>query len=563
MTASHAPAVAASADRRPVTYYGPDFPFAYDDWLTHPQGLGMLPADRHGTEVAIVGAGAAGMVAAYELMRLGLKPVIYEAGRIGGRLRSQPFEGADGVVCELGGMRFPISSRAFFHYCDRVGLQSVPFPNPLEPHTPSTVIDLEGETIYVEQLQDLPPLFHEVGDAWREALEESASFTAIQDAIRARDTTRLKELWNALVPVWDDRSFYDFVATSRAFASRSFRHREVFGQVGFGTGGWDTDFPNSMLEILRVVVTNCDEDQRLIVGGVEQMPRGLWRRAAERMAHWPQGTTLERLHAGATRPRVARIGSAPGGGFAITDRWGETREYPAALVTCQSWLLTTHIDTDESLFAHPLWMALDRTRYMQSAKTFVMVDRAFWHERDPATGRYRMSMTLTDRLSRGTYLFDHGPDKPSVICLSYSWMGDALKLLPLTIDKRVDLMLGALTRIYPDLDLKQHIIGDPITVSWESDPNFLGAFKGALPGHYRYNRRMYCHFKQDELPPHERGIFLAGDDISWTPGWVEGAVTTGLNAVWGILNHLGGRCHPENPGPGDRFAELAPLRLAD
>jgi tryptophan 2-monooxygenase len=208
-------------------------------------------------------------------------------------------------------------------------------------------------------------------------------------------------------------------------------------------------------------------------------------------------------------------------------------------------------------------MALDRTRYMQSAKTFVMVDRAFWHERDPATGRYRMSMTLTDRLSRGTYLFDHGPDKPSVICLSYSWMGDALKLLPLTIDKRVDLMLGALTRIYPDLDLKQHIIGDPITVSWESDPNFLGAFKGALPGHYRYNRRMYCHFKQDELPPHERGIFLAGDDISWTPGWVEGAVTTGLNAVWGILNHLGGRCHPENPGPGDRFAELAPVALPD
>ena len=58
------------------------------------------------------------------------------------------------------------------------------------------------------------------------------------------------------------------------------------------------------------------------------------------------------------------------------------------LVTCQSWLLTTHIDCDESLFSHPLWMALDRTRYMQSSKTFVMVDRPFWNDRDPATGRY-------------------------------------------------------------------------------------------------------------------------------------------------------------------------------
>ena len=82
----------------PVTIFGPDFPFAYDDWLQHPQGLAQLPAGAHGTEVAIVGAGMAGMTAAYELMKLGLKPVIYEASRMGGRLRSQPFEGGQGVV---------------------------------------------------------------------------------------------------------------------------------------------------------------------------------------------------------------------------------------------------------------------------------------------------------------------------------------------------------------------------------------------------------------------------------------------------------------------------------
>ena len=45
MTASHAPATGASTDRRPVTYFGPDFPFAYDDWIAHPKGLGALPAE--------------------------------------------------------------------------------------------------------------------------------------------------------------------------------------------------------------------------------------------------------------------------------------------------------------------------------------------------------------------------------------------------------------------------------------------------------------------------------------------------------------------------------------
>jgi tryptophan 2-monooxygenase len=172
-------------------------------------------------------------------------------------------------------------------------------------------------------------------------------------------------------------------------------------------------------------------------------------------------------------------------------------------------------------------------------------------------------MTLTDRLTRGTYLFDNGEGQPGVICLTYSWMSDALKMLPEPVERRVKLALNALRKIYPGVDIASHIIGDPITVSWEADRHFLGAFKGALPGHYRYNQRMYAHFVQDEMPEEQRGIFIAGDDVSWTPAWVEGAVQTSLNAVWGIMHHLGGSTHPANPGPGDVFPGLQPLVLPD
>ena len=65
MTASHSTKMAESTDPRPVTVFGPDFPFPYDDWIKHPKGLGRLPPGRHGSEVAIIGAGMAGMVAAY------------------------------------------------------------------------------------------------------------------------------------------------------------------------------------------------------------------------------------------------------------------------------------------------------------------------------------------------------------------------------------------------------------------------------------------------------------------------------------------------------------------
>ena len=555
---THTPAPAAA-----VTQFGPDFPFAFDDWIAHPAGLGQLPAQHHGAEVAIVGAGMAGMVAAYELMKLGFKPVLYEASRMGGRLRSQRFEGTRDVVAELGGMRFPVSGTAFFHYVNLLGLQTKPFPNPLSAAAGSTVVDLEGVSHYARSLDDLPPLFREVADAWGQALETGALFGEMQNAIRARDVPTLKRLWNALVPLWDDRTFYDFIASSSAFAKLSFRHREVFGQVGFGTGGWDSDFPNSMLEILRVVMTNCDDEQRLIVGGADQVPCGLWRHAPDACVHWPAGTTLEQLHQGATRAGVRALARAADGQLEVTDTWGNVRRYGAVLSTCQSWLLTTQIDCEESLFSQKMWMALDRTRYMQSSKTFVMVDRPFWKDIDPATGREVMSMTLTDRLTRGTYLFDNGPGQPSVICLSYAWMGDALKMLPQPVEKRVKLALDALAKIYPGVDIASHIIGDPVCVSWEADPHFLGAFKGALPGHYRYNHRMYSHFMQDDLPAQQKGLFIAGDDVSWTPAWVEGAVQTALNAVWGVLHHFGGSTPHNNPGPGDVFAEIGPLALED
>lgn len=516
-----------------------------------------------GTEVAVIGGGVSGMVAAYELMKIGVTPVIYEIGRLGGRLRSEPFSAAPNIVAELGGMRFPASGSALWHYINLLGLESRDFPNPLTEAAPTTVVDLAGETHFAHTLDDLPELFHEVAAAWEAALEDVASLADVQAAMAERDPAAVKAIWDPLVEAWDDRTFYDFLATAPAFQALSYRHKEVFGQVGFGTGGWDSDFPNSMLEILRVVMAGFEDEQRFIVGGAEQIPRGIWAHAPEQIVGHPAGTSLSSLHDGVARPGATAISRRPDGRIDVTDRWGRTTPYEAVLVTTQSWLLTTSIDVEESLLSQKLWMALDRTRYMQSSKTFVMVDRPFWKDLDPATGRPPMSMTLTDRNTRGTYLIDNGDDEPAVILLSYAWQSDAMKVLAMSAEQRADLALDTLEQIYPDTDLRSHIIGEPITVSWEADPHFLGAFKGAMPGHYRYNRRMHSHFLQADFPPSQRGIFLAGDDVSWTPGWAEGAVHTALNAAWGIMTHLGGTSPATNPGPGDVYAEVGPIELPD
>ena len=546
-----------------LTAFGPDFPFDFASWLAHPAGVAELPPDAAGKEVAIIGAGIAGVVTGYELMKLGLSPVLYEIGRIGGRLRSEPFDAAPHIVAELGGMRFPTSGSMLWHYIDLVGLEGRDFPNPLTPAAPTTVIELAGEKHFARSQEDLPRLFQEVLGAWDDSLEQTVQLSALQDAMRRRDPAAVKRLWDPIVEAWDDRTFYDFVATSEAFGKLTYRHREVFGQVGFGTGGWDADFPNSMLEILRVVAAGFEDDQKFIVGGSEQIPRRLWSHAPEDIRGHPVGTSLASLHAGSTRPGVTAVWREPNGRIGVTDRWGITKVYDAVLFSVQSWLLTTAIKVDEALFSQKVWMALDRTRYMQSSKTFVMVDEPFWRTQAKEGQPPPLSMTLTDRSTRGTYLIDNGDDQPAVIVLSYAWAGDAMKVLPMDAAQRAELALETLAEIYPETDIRRHIIGEPISVSWEADPHFLGAFKGALPGHYRYNRRMHSHFIQDHFPAAQRGVFLAGDDVSWTPGWAEGAVHTALNAVWGIVHHLGGTSHPDNPGPGDLYPTIGPVELPD
>ncbi|ONT07992.1 hypothetical protein A8E36_10055, partial [Burkholderia cenocepacia] len=49
----------------------------------------------------------------------------------------------------------------------------------------------------------------------------------------------------------------------------------LFGQIGFGTGGWNTDYPNGFLEVLRVLYTGLDVDHRLMYDGTSTLPNTL------------------------------------------------------------------------------------------------------------------------------------------------------------------------------------------------------------------------------------------------------------------------------------------------
>ena len=88
-----------------------------------------LPANTGRRQrVVVVGAGMAGLVAAYELVRAGHDVEILEAqGRIGGRVLTlrEPF--APGLHAEAGAMRIPRSHDLTLAYIEKFALPTFPF----------------------------------------------------------------------------------------------------------------------------------------------------------------------------------------------------------------------------------------------------------------------------------------------------------------------------------------------------------------------------------------------------------------------------------------------------
>jgi lysine 2-monooxygenase len=587
-----------------VTALIPDFPFHYrrflDTAVSNGTPLAQVSSLAYGSQVLIVGAGVAGMVAAYEAMRMGLHPVVVEASdRIGGRLYSyvtgDPQDPDNSMICEMGAMRFPVSGKASMHYFDKVGMtaNSTDFPNPGSPATPSTVVDYQQRQVYYEG-DNLPLEYADIEDKlFKVFLEQDPiNFTEMETAMSegSIDQVKIKTLWNAILDAgWDNLSFFAAMVEQAGWSREDI---DLFGQIGFGTGGWNTDYPNCFLEVLRVLYTGLDTNHKLMFDGSSELPTRLWNRApdalGDAMVHWAAGTTVQSLTtqviAQPFKQEVRQIIRRPDGKF---DVWvydhnlGNDRQYtfPAVVYTPHKRILdkfrymdgAARFDQMNDLLSPKEWEAVMYTHYMQSAKIFAQTKRPFWTDVG-SDFQHKMSVTLSDRITRGTYLLDYGQSlgsyRGSGMFLSYTWNDDSLKFQgdrSAPLPSHVQLCTTLLDSVYAphQLDLANEFgMTNPfVEINWEEQPFFLCAFKMNLPGQYEYQRLLFSQFMNGASSSNPDGFILAGDDVSWTGGWAEGAVTTALNAVNKLAVKFNGGTYPNNRGPIDDWQVLQPKAL--
>ncbi len=465
----------------------------------------------HPARVAIVGAGAAGLVAAFELIRVGIQPVIYEAsGRIGGRLYSYRFPGDSNAIAELGAMRFPPTAATLNHYLKKFDLDTQTFPDPL---VVPTILYVNSERYICRNEAELPRPLQRVSKKWAKLVDQ----IIIEKQKKILDKESLRDFWQEQVDRYADVTFY------QALRDDGWNSEEInlFGSLGLGTGGFDSIYNLSFLEILRIVNCRWERNQKLIKGGAEQLAARLWntRRECRRF----KITSVRELNQDRWRQEVRSI-VLDQNRVCVTDRSGYTDRFDAAILTCAFPAIEAGIDIDPGIFSPDVMQAIRRAHYIRSSKVFVRTRKAFWKQ-EP----HFPLCAITDEITRGTYFFNFEDSESGVICLSYTWEDSSQKFLAVSPEQQVNICLKTLDRVIGS-DLIRSQVEEIVTISWEQTPHYHGAFRLAYPGQYR-DQVILSRQNQAADPAWNRGVYLAGDSVSFCGGWLEGALQTGIQAA--------------------------------
>ncbi len=177
----------------------------YLDVIDH--GLPIAPVPR---KVVVVGAGVAGLVAAYELQRAGHEPIILEARhRIGGRVYTMRDPFAAGLHAEAGAMRVPSAHKLTMAYIRKFQLQLLPFTmnnSQAYHYVRDRQYRIAEASAQLNSLGfDLAP--HEIGRSHTQLWEDTIR------PIRQRIEQEGEAAWDAIYAEYDRLSTREFLVT--------------------------------------------------------------------------------------------------------------------------------------------------------------------------------------------------------------------------------------------------------------------------------------------------------------------------------------------------------------
>src|SRR3990170_1913285 len=225
---------------------------------------GLAPRDQPPKRVVVIGAGLAGLVAAYELIRQGHEVVVIEAqNRVGGRVHTlRTF--APGLYAEAGAMRIPRAHALTLAYCEEFGLPLRPFVM----GNPKGLVHVGGARMTVAEANaDSSHLHFDLAEEERGRTADQLWEEAIGE-FRAMVEAEGDAAWEKIVRDYDQYSLYEFLR----FRGWSTGAIEYFAVMNF----LESDMHNALVEVLREDIGGAYVDMQEIAGGMDQLPNAFY-----------------------------------------------------------------------------------------------------------------------------------------------------------------------------------------------------------------------------------------------------------------------------------------------
>lgn len=533
---------------------------------------------RSGRNFLVLGAGVAGLAAAYELQELGYNVRILEgSGRVGGRVLTHRF--ANGSHGECGAMRVPLAHDYTHHYAEVAGL---PASEWRRFWNTTRFYDLNGQLVRPDDFPaKILPLFYP-------GLRPQEK--AVVDRHPQRDEALGPLLMLYMEPIFQELTLPEIQALVagdfssaklRALDGRSWRQElerrgaspaalELLGTALSLKASWNW----SLAAILRDELTQVDPDNPgrngilcEIKNGMDRLPNGL-------AARLKDGTI--RLHA-----RVLAIQGerSHGGSVLIEDtrtREQSTEPFDFLLCTLPFSVLR---DLRVSGFSPEKMDAIRALPYVVSSKVFLNYDQRWWEGAPfvalggrlvsdkpggevliprqayfPADGAPALCEAiptvekagLTAVSAEGAALpglfslyvgespaeasgFEaelasaEAPDRPGTILGAYTITEGAVQLC--ADSNPVERVLASFPQALQEF--ARRFLKGSFAWCWNRSEWAKGAFAITTPG---YLSRYFQISKREE-----GSIYFAGEHVSITPGWIQGSLESSLREVARML----------------------------
>ncbi|MBY0293271.1 MAG: FAD-dependent oxidoreductase [Alphaproteobacteria bacterium] len=522
--------------------------------------------------IKVMGAGVAGLTAAYELNKLGHPVEIIEASsRVGGRIWTHTFS-STGQYGELGAMRIPASHDYTHHYIDLAGLSDSLRPFITAHQNPNCFYQLRGKTLRMRDAANFIKNEYRLSSYEQAILANNPPPEILQRHLsnalqrlhsRNKDSTDgpdKEEEWGGLLGTTflnDDALSLEKLSLGE-FLRQRVESRDAQELIGVTTGlelWWD----KAVSMFLREGITQTGEGLEEIAGGFSKLPNALAHMLRENSVNIRLNTEVVSIelppHSNQkikfkTRPTDPSKWDSPPADLPVED---ETADY--VICTIPFGVLRT---MEVKGFSPIKMEAIRNLSYASSTKVLLHFTDRFW-ERGSPEERIIGGASMSDQITRSTYYpSDHAKIIPSltprnqkqfrgvftvsdplivesktvlsvdhpvpgVLLGSYNWGQDALRLGQLPPKERADVVITELEKIHPELPKYLHPTERHMSMSWDSYRWSKGAFCGIRPNDMR------DYYYASKKP--EGNFYFAGEHCSLDPGWIQGAIKSGLDAV--------------------------------